>query len=436
MSTLPPTLTRRGLLGALGAAGIAAGLTACTNSPAATPSQSGTGRLKVAWWGGDERHTATLDAIKVLEDQLKLDISTEYGDWGGYWDKLTTQMSGGNAPDVVQMNFTPQLVEYSARGALLPLDEYVGSALDLGALSTAEVNGGRIGEKLYGVTLASLCPAVMVNATKLSELGIELPDKWTWDTFAESANSIYEASSGKLHGVEDDSANGIALESWMLQKGFPGIYTQNKLSGSVDDYVEWFEYWDALRRSGGCVTAEINAAADGSHPNNPVVKGAAAMGLQFNITQAVWATLTPDKIGYAIYPQRSDSDVSGNYSRPASLFSVNAASPHTADAIAFISAFINDPKVAKTLGFTRGVPNQQALDAIGTDMSEADRELADFTTKVLTGKIAERAPQAPLGSGEVNTLLTKFAGEVSFGKLAPADGARKFFAAAADVALS
>lgn len=426
-----PRLSRRTIL-AGGAASVLIA-TGCTQRPGPSTGAETAGiTLGIGWWGSDARNEATLAALKIITERKGWQFRTDYGDYGSYFDKLTTQLSGGSAPDICSMNFPGELVDYASRNALLPLDDHVGAALDLTVLTEAEVNPGKVDGTLYGVTLATACPAAMINTTKLDELGVQVPQNWTWETYAEFANSVYEASNGKLHGVED-STDGVALESFMMQRGYPGVYDGTKLSGTADDYVDWFSYWAELRSSGGCVSAEINAADDGSHPNNPVVKGKAAVGLQFNITEDVWASLTPDKLGYAPYPT-SAGDRTGNYIKPASMFSVNAQTEHPTEALEFITLFISDPEVSKTLGLTRGMPNEAATTALSGSLNDKQQAFVDFSTQIADGQLAD-APTAPLGSADVGELMTKYTTEVSFGRMEPAQGAQKFFTEASRVEL-
>ena len=62
--------------------------------------------LRVMWWGSDARHKATLDAIKLFEEKNPgIKIKAEYSGYEGYLEKLSTQMSGKTAPDVMQVDW-------------------------------------------------------------------------------------------------------------------------------------------------------------------------------------------------------------------------------------------------------------------------------------------------------------------------------------------
>ncbi len=72
--------------------------------------------------------------LNVLERYQELnpgvEISAEFTDYGSYTDRLATEAAGGNAPDMIGAN-GDIMGEYSRRGVLRPLDEYVPDPIDM-----------------------------------------------------------------------------------------------------------------------------------------------------------------------------------------------------------------------------------------------------------------------------------------------------------------
>ncbi len=61
--------------------------------------------LRFAWWGGNDRHEATLAAIKLFEAQNPgVTVKGEYMGWDGYLERLTTQIGSGSEPDIMQID--------------------------------------------------------------------------------------------------------------------------------------------------------------------------------------------------------------------------------------------------------------------------------------------------------------------------------------------
>src|SRR5699024_11383806 len=95
--------TRRRTLALLAAAGAIPGLAACgPDAPRGGGDDAEGGAVRVYWWGGDLRAGLTRDALDLFtESQEDVEVSPEYSEWTGYWDKLATQFAGGDAPDEI-----------------------------------------------------------------------------------------------------------------------------------------------------------------------------------------------------------------------------------------------------------------------------------------------------------------------------------------------
>ena len=76
--------------GSQGKADSKTGTTAQTESKAGSDSASTEPvELRMSWWGGDERHTATEEAIKkFMEKYPNIKVTAEYGAWTG-WGRKT-----------------------------------------------------------------------------------------------------------------------------------------------------------------------------------------------------------------------------------------------------------------------------------------------------------------------------------------------------------
>lgn len=96
--------------------------------------------LRFLWWGSQRRNDLTLDAISVFEEKNPdIKISPEYTSYETYFDKLTTQVAGGNAPDIIQMDLA-WMDAFTQDEVLLNLDPYIES----GALSMENVEEAAI----------------------------------------------------------------------------------------------------------------------------------------------------------------------------------------------------------------------------------------------------------------------------------------------------
>lgn len=425
-------LSRRAVLrmAGVGVAGVAGAslLAACggdSGSSSGGDGDASDSQIRASWFGGDDRHARTQEAFEIIEGKIEgLTVATEPGGFEGYFDKVITQISGGNAPDLVQTNFP--LSSLAARDALTDLTEYIDNGLDLSGIPELDREGGYWDGKLYGVSLGTVVPASVVDTVTLPA-GITLPDTWTWEEYAQVADEIAQASGGAVAGTEDGSSYGQGLDAWAMARGKEGQFTrEGQVALDVTDVEEWLEYWDALRRSGGCVPIGVQAPHNnGDHPTNPVVLGKAVLAVtQYNTTIGVWSTITPNALAYHTIP---GGDHPTNFARPSSMWSVPRGTQDVDLAVRVIDLFINDPDCAIALGFSRATPNRHALEAIGDNLSDADRALQDFTTSVLEGALAPAA-MTPPSATEAGPALKRAAESVAFGDATIADAAKAFVA--------
>src|SRR5699024_978082 len=102
-------------------------------------SKDGQIELRMAWWGGQERHDRTLEVIELYEEKNpNVKIVPEYSGMDGYFDKLTTQFAAKNAPDIIQ--YGGNLNDFVHRGVVLPLDDYIGNELDISLHSESMID--------------------------------------------------------------------------------------------------------------------------------------------------------------------------------------------------------------------------------------------------------------------------------------------------------
>src|SRR4051812_20484367 len=162
-------LNRRTLLkGAIASVG----LTAASSLPVVA--QSGA-RVRVYWWGSKERADRTLKAVGLYQQRnpdVKVDGETLA--WGDYWPRLATQAAGRNAPDLIQMDYR-YLAEYARRGALLPLDEYLGKTLDIADFGKESLDSCRVDGKLYAINLGNNSNALVYNKAAFQKAGVPEP---------------------------------------------------------------------------------------------------------------------------------------------------------------------------------------------------------------------------------------------------------------------
>src|SRR5699024_6250278 len=161
-------------------------ISGCSNSNG----NNSDGNIEVNWWVDQSKHERRTEAIKDFEKENEIETSVTYSGWDGYWDKLSTKISGGNAPDVFLMS-SRYMRQYAEGGSLMELDD---TDIDLDSFEEEGLDVGKIDGKLYGIPTGLNAMSLIYNEELLKEADVSYdPDeRLTWDEFANLAEEITE----------------------------------------------------------------------------------------------------------------------------------------------------------------------------------------------------------------------------------------------------
>ena len=180
-------------IAALGAAAVLA-LTACAGGGEPVSDEPETGDIRV-WLVGTDTPQEARDYLKETfeEENPGSTLTIEEQAWGGLVDLLTTNLSGSDSPDVVEVGNT-QAAAFTSAGAFLDLtDEY--EALGGDDLLPGFVEAGSYDGKFYAAPLYSGSRLVFYNKAALEAAGLSVPT--TLDEYIENAEALAEANPGK-----------------------------------------------------------------------------------------------------------------------------------------------------------------------------------------------------------------------------------------------
>lgn len=379
--------------------------------------------IRFAWWGSDARHTATQAAVDAFEKANPgITVETEFGDWGGYWDRLATQTAGGNTPDVVQMS-DAYLAEYAGRGVLLPLGdrpEIDMSGLDEGGVASGEVDG-----QVYALQAGANFPAVLANPALFDAAGIEMPDDetWTWEDYADIASGLSQAGVG---AVGTDSIIGDPVtNAWLLQHG-DSLFTADGEVGFDDDGLTgFFELVSDLSSSGGAPQASVITEQMVLSPDQwGIATGKSAMGFAWSNLLTTIEGALGSELELLRLPSDGGDDT-GLYLRGAMYYSIASTSKHPAEAAKLIDFLLNDEAAAGELLAERGLPlNTENREYIADKVSEPEQRLIAFT--VDNADAFGKAPAVPaVGGGTYDQVIQRGISDVLFGTVTPKEASKR-----------
>ncbi len=439
MSALPLRPARRTVLGATAASLSLLGLAACGPNAAKSGGGGGggdaSGSLRFAWWGNakrDELTNAALEAYKEVAPEVT--ISAEPGDWGGYWDKLATQVAGGDAPDVLQMD-EGYLAEYSTRGILADLDD---TAINTSSFDPAALEAGRYDGGLYALNAGINAPVLLANPAVFEEAGVDLPDDttWTWDDLVEIAMKISENTPKGTCGVQQfGTAGGPPLTVFLRQLGAQRFSAEGGIGFDAEQLAQWWEFCLRLQDSGAAPEASVAVEEAGQTVDQSLFAvGKCALQAQWSNQAVTLDGALDGTVKILRMPSHAGSaDEAQLWYKASMYFSVSATASDPEAAAAFVDWMLNDPEAGKILLVERGVPaNLETREAILEDLGDSDLKVVDFIESIAE-ELGEAPPLTPPGGGAVDDAIARHAEDVIFGRTAPADAAQAVVDEAAEL---
>lgn len=415
----------------LGAAGSVVALSALGRPAFAQGTQ-----IRHFWWGNPERDRRTFAVIDIFNQKNpNITVSGETLGFADYFTKLTTQIAGGNMPDVIQQGYGV-LFEYIANGAVVPLDDYVGKSLDISRIDQSAIDAGTVDGKFYALSIGANSHMAIYNTRLYEEAGITIgegadfdPYGYTYDDLARIGAQIKEATG--VAGTEDNTADYQNFSDFIAQKGV-AMFNEDGTYGATQEIVEeYWSTWQKIREAGATPAGPESAGLAGVSDLSQlgVVTGKAATSYVWS-NQLVGAQgLVEDPLGAAMYPNTPEM-IPGSIIQPSQFVCLTRDSVDPEAATAYMSAFVNDLDMTGVLGLERGIPsNSDVRAALEPTLSAAEAVSVAFFDAI-QGKTAALAPPPPSGSNEVEQTFERVAVSVLLGEKSIPEVAKDFLAQA------
>ncbi|MEQ8601017.1 MAG: extracellular solute-binding protein [Devosia sp.] len=405
-------LTRRTFLGASGSVLALAAM--------GRPAFAQTAEIRHFWWGNPERDRRTFEVIDIFNGKHPdINVTGETLGFGDYFTKLTTQIAGGNMPDVIQQGYGV-LFEYIANGAIVPLDDYVGSSLDISKFDQSAIDAGTVDGKFYALSIGANSHMAMFNTRLFEEAGIVPgtdfdPYGYTYDELAEFAAAIKDATG--VAGTDDNTADYQNFSDFVVQKGAMLFNEDGSYGPSQEIVEEYWATWEKIRSAGGTPPGPESAGLAGVSELSQmgVVTGKTAMTYLWSNQLVGVQSLMQDTLGAAMYPNTPDM-VPGSIVQPSQFVCLTRDSANPEAATTYMSAFVNDLDMTKVLGLERGIPSQSEVRAaLQPELTDVEARSVEFFDKI-QGKTAVLPPPPPSGSNEVEQTFERLAVGVLLGE--------------------
>ncbi|MBD9726918.1 ABC transporter substrate-binding protein [Streptomyces caniscabiei] len=379
--------------------------------------------LRYTWWGNPDRAARTQAAVELFEKKNPgIDIQTSFAGYEAYKQKLATQAAGGDAPDVMQLDYR-MIDQYASGGVLLDLMDQR-SALDTAEFEPGLLATGKVDGKQYAVPQGRGTETMVYDTEKWKAAGLAPPRVgWTWSEWADAMRKVAEET-GEPGGT-DPGQSEDAFEIWLRGQG-KALYTEDRRLGfDADDLTRWWTFTDRLRREGAVSPAEQTTQLDGTVENTPLGRGTAASDVNWDAPASGYLALVPTGISLAPMPGGEDG-TPGQYFKPSMFMGVAADSGHPEESARLVDFLLNDEEAAKILGATRGIPVNESIRAdIAADLKDFDRTIYEYQATV-EGKL-DPPPQAPpSGDSALQTTFQRDYDQVSYERMSPREAAENY----------
>ncbi|MEU0074935.1 ABC transporter substrate-binding protein [Streptomyces sp. NPDC006332] len=379
--------------------------------------------LRYTWWGNPDRAERTQQAVALFEKRHpNVRVQTSFSGYDAYKQKLAVQATGGDAPDVMQLDYR-QIDQYASGGVLLDLAKQKSvlhtSEIDPGLLATGRVDGTQ-----YAVPQGRGTETVVYDVRAWKKAGVPLPRQgWTWDDWAQAVRALAKRT-GKP-GATDPGQSEDAFEVWLRGRG-KALYTKDgRLGFTADDLAKWWTFADRLRREGAVSPAEQTTQLDGSVENTPLGRGTAIADTNWDAPSSGYLALVPTGIALAPMPA-GENGTPGQYFKPSMFLGVSADTGHPKESAQLVDFLLNDPDAAKILGATRGIPvNETIRDKTASQLKDFDKTVADFQSS-LEGTLKDPPQAPPSGDNALQTTFQRDYDQVSYERMSPREAAENY----------
>lgn len=374
---------------------MALSLAACSgnSSSGGSSGDSGSGgdgqvELKFSWWGGDSRHEATEKAIEAFMAKYpNITVTAEYGAWSGWEEKQALNIMGGNAADVMQINWN-WIESYSGNGKnFANLEEY-SDVLDLTQFPSDSLELCKADGKLMAVPVALTGRLFYWNKTTFDEVGVAIP---TDEASLFAAGEAFKAFDEDYYPLALGEYDRMIFLVYYLESVYGKPWVQDgQIQYTAEEIAAGMEFINKLEDSHVIPTlAVLNGdMADSIDKNAKWIDGKYAGILEWDSSaskfeQAVKESTNKPGQEFVIGEFVKFGDYDGGFTKISMGLSVAASSAHPKEAAMLINFLLNDPEGVEICSTERGIPCSAAAVAVLNEKGLGNELVKEANAKVL-----------------------------------------------------
>ncbi len=384
--------------------------------------------LRFCWWGSDTRHEKTLEALGKYEEQTGVHIEGEYSTISSYYEKLVTQLAGGTAPDLIQLDY-PWITELAAQGDFfVNLEDY--DIIDFSKFDMDYTKGWcSEGDKLVALPMAQNGFTLFFNRDVVKETGIDIDEstEWSWQDLIDAGEKFKAENPDKvflhsdLHTLEKNVFKPYVLQQcggqW-INDDFTVNFTEEELSNA-------YAYLLELEEKGLIQPLEETMAYNGNIDQNPIwANGEAALLIRWASDYPSLINDNVQDVGCCRLPILEGATDTGINCKPSMVLAINKNSANVDECLKFANWMMTDEEAIKILGDCRGVPATEEARSL---LEANDLLNPDLKTGIeIASANAGTAQNGYHDNSEITSISTEILSRVLYKELTPDEAAQEF----------
>lgn len=387
--------------------------------------------LRMSWWGGNDRHQATNEALKRFEAKNPgIKVKGEYTGWDGHLSRLTTQIAGNTEPDVMQTNWNWMPI-FSKDGKgfydMGTLSEQLGVANFPPEAIDMSTNAG----VLNGIPVSMTSRVFYYNKESWEKAGLSYPKNW--DELMQAGPIFKEKLGDKYYPLVIEARDVFAMNrSYMIQKYNKDIIsTEGLLQFDEKEMTEFFQlYADQVKNHVFPSTKEFASYGRSNlYEMRPWIEGEFGGVYMWDSAIAKYADnlKPPMQLELAPYPMMDKATDAGLLSRPSMLFSIGRNTKHPEEAAKLVNFLLNDPDGVQALGLSRSIPlSKLGVDAL-TESGALDKTSLQYTGYQQALDVPKKIMATPYtDNAQLMEMFSEEMQQIDYGQTTPEDAAKSF----------
>lgn len=381
--------------------------------------------LRFSWWGGEDRHAATLAAIEAYKQIApNVTIEAEYQGFDGYEQKIKTQLAGKTSADILQLDL-PWLQELAKKGDffvnLKDQPEFDVSGLDQEFLNNYSVYD----DKLIAIPTGVNAYCMIINKTLADQLGIPTDVEWDWETLYEVGKKLHEQDSSKYLMLTDHAAIRQDIITMLKQRtGSQWVTEDYEVGFQQEDAAASFNWLHKAMEAGVYQPLGESDLFFGKIDQNPKwINQEIPMAPSMSSILLSLKNVLPAGVEMvtSLPVIAKDAKDSGVLVRPSQLLAISNDSKNKEESVKFLNWFMNDKEAAVILGDVRSVPPVKSSQEAAVAAGKIDVAITNAVKLGLSN--AGVVDNSVANNSEVLKIMDDIVQKVSYGKSTPEEAA-------------